>query len=171
MIDRSFIFSDDTPQEPAVAVAVPAIDEFPTLNERPSTPQNLSQQRGAWSSDSLRGIHSSNDFPALTGAASTVSNTNTSHPRGIWREQQQQQQATASASSTTQNTIPKKAPQSVKPVTNGTASMNMKEDFPALKGATHTKIPAPVSMFSAWSTAKKSAKNANGKKSKSIFVI
>jgi len=145
---------------------VPSIDEFPTLNERSSTPQNVPQQRGAWSSDSLRGIHSSDDFPALTSAANNASNTNTSHPRGIWREQQQQ--LTASSSSTAQNITSKKASQ---PVTNGIASMNIKEDFPALKGASNTKIPAPVSMFSAWSTAKKSAKNASGKKSEPFFFF
>ncbi len=112
----------------------------------------------------MRGINSSDDFPALTGATNNVSNTNIGQPRGIWREQQQQQ--TASSSSTTQNTTPKKAAQVV---TNGIASMNIKEDFPALKGASNTKIPAPVSMFSAWSTAKKSAKNANGEKNNFSF--
>ncbi len=108
------------------------------------------------------GIHSAADFPALVSAASTTSNTNVGQPRGIWREQQQQQQTAAVASSTTQNTTSKKTSQ---PVTNGIASATMKEDFPALKGASHTKIPPPVSMFSAWSTAKKSAKNANGRRS------
>ncbi len=137
---------------------MPTIDEFPTLGERSSTPQNVQYQRGAWSNDPLRGIHSSSEFPALTGAASNVSNTNIGQTRGIWREQQ-----AASISSTTQNTIPKKVPQPVKPVTNGVASMTMKEDFPALKRAHNTTIPAPVSTFSAWSTAKKSAKSASGK--------
>jgi hypothetical protein len=106
------------------------------------------------------GIHSAADFPALVSAASNTSNTNVGQPRGIWREQQQQQTA-AVASSTTQNTTSKKTSQ---PVTNGIASATMKEDFPALKGASHTKIPPPVSMFSAWSTAKKSAKNASGRR-------
>ena len=49
--------------------------------------------------------------------------------------------------------------------------MNMNEDFPALKGASNGKIPAPVSMFSAWSTAKKSSKNANGKKNDKFFFF
>ena len=149
----SVSFSDDIQQEPAVAVAVPTIDEFPTLGERSSTPQN--QQRGAWSTDPIRGIHSSADFPALATAA----NTNTTQPRGIWREQQQQQ---GTSSSTAPNTTSKKVSQPVKPVTNGATSMNIREDFPALRGANNAKIPAHVSMFSAWSTAKKSSKNANG---------
>ncbi len=166
-----FFFSDDIQQEPAVAVTVPSINEFPTLNERSSTPQNFPQQRGAWSNDAIRGIHSSDDFPALSGAANNVSNTNVGQPRGIWREQQQQQQPTASSSSTTQNTTSKKASQSVKPVTNGINSMNIKEDFPALKGASNTKIPAPLSMFSAWSTAKKSAKSASGKNNDQLFFF
>ncbi|CAF0740473.1 unnamed protein product [Rotaria sordida] len=147
---------DDIQQEPAVAVAVPSIDEFPTLGERSSTPQNVSQQRGAWLSDSFRRINSSGDFPALASAASNTSNTNISQPHGIWREQQQQQ--ILSSSSTNLSVTSKKTPQ---PLTNGTSSINLKEDFPALKGARNAKIPAPVSMFSAWSTAKKSAKNAN----------
>jgi hypothetical protein len=153
-----FCFSDDTQQEPAVAVTVPSINEFPTLGDRPSTPQN--QQRGAWSNDPIRGIHSSDEFPALASAANNVSNAG--QPRGIWREQQQQQ--VISSSSTTQNTTSKKASQPAKPVVNGATSVNTNEDFPALRGATHGKIPAPVSMFSTWSTAKKSSKNANGKK-------
>jgi len=138
---------------------VPSIDEFPTLGERSSTPQNVSQQRGAWSNDPVRGIHSSSEFPALAGAANNVSNTNVSQPRGIWREQQQ----VPSSSSTTQNTSSNKAFQ---PVINGVSSMNTKEDFPALRGANNAKIPAPVSMFSTWSTAKKIIKknaNANAK--------
>jgi hypothetical protein len=59
----------------------------------------------------------------------------------------------------------------VKPVTNGINSMNIKEDFPALKGASNSKIPAPLSMFSAWSTAKKSAKNASGKNNDQLFFF
>ncbi|CAF0775306.1 unnamed protein product [Rotaria sp. Silwood1] len=148
---------DDIQQEPAVAVAVPSIDEFPTLGERSSTPQNVSQHRGAWLTDSFRRIHSSDDFPTLASAANNVSNMNVSQTKGIWREQQQ----IMSSSSTNLNVTSKKAPQPVKPLTNGTPSVNLKEDFPALKGASNAKIPAPVSMFSAWSTAKKSAKNAN----------
>ena len=112
------------------------------------------KQRGAWSNDP-RGLHSSSDFPALTGAASNTANTNTGQPKGIWREQQAG--ATAPASP---NTAPKKSSQTAKSGTNGTASMDIKEDFPALKGATNAKIPA--SMFSAWSTAKKTAKTASG---------
>ncbi|CAF2332409.1 unnamed protein product [Rotaria sp. Silwood2] len=152
---------DDSQQEPAVAVAVPSIDEFPTLGERSSTPQNVSQQRGAWLGDSFRRIDSSENFPALASSASNVSNTNVSQRQGIWREQQQQQQTISSSSSTNLNVTSKKAPQPVKPLANGTLSVNLKEDFPALKGASNARIPAPVSMFSAWSTAKKSAKNAN----------
>ncbi len=134
-------------------MAVPSIDEFPILTERSSTPQNVTQ-RGAWSND-VRGIHSSDDFPALTSAANNVSNTNVGQPKGIWREQQQ---AVAAAS----NATSKKTPQTVKSATNEIASMTVNEDFPALKAAGNAKIPPPVSMFSAWSTAKKTAKNANG---------
>jgi hypothetical protein len=165
----SFSCSDNTQQDPAVAVSVPTIDEFPTLGERPSTPQQQNQQRGAWVNDTSRGIHSTTDFPALAGAANNVSNTNVSQARGIWREQQQQQQIVSSSSSTTQNATPKKASQPVKPVVNGVASMNIREDFPALRGASSAKIPAPVSMFSTWSTAKKSSKNVNGKRRKIHF--
>jgi hypothetical protein len=143
-------------QEPAVAVTVPSIDEFPILTERSSTPQNVPQQRGAWSND-VRGIHSSDDFPALT-SATNVPITNAGQPKGIWREQQQQQ---AVAASNTQSTTSKKASQATKSVTSEIASVNVNEDFPALKSASNTKIPPPVSMFSAWSTAKKTAKNAN----------
>lgn len=143
------MFSRDTaPLEPAVAVAVPSIDEFPTLNERPSASQHLPHQRGAWSNDA-RGINSADEFPAL-------SNTNVAQPKGIWREQQQ---ATVSNSP---NTTPKKGSQATQPPTNGIASMEIKEDFPALKGASNAKIPAPASMFSTWSTARKTAKNATG---------
>jgi hypothetical protein len=145
---------------------MPSIDEFPTLGERPSTPQNLSQ-RGAWSNDPIRGIHSSADFPALANVASNASNTNASQPRGIWRDQQ----PTASSTITTQNTTAKKVAQPVKAVTNGIGSMNMKEDFPALKGAINAKIPAPVSMFSNWSTAKKSAKQSSGKTKDQFFLL
>jgi len=152
----NFFCSDTTQQEPAVAVTVPSIDEFPTLTERPSTPQNVTQ-RGAWSND-VRGIHSSDDFPALTSAASNVSNTNVGQPKGIWREQQQ----AGAAASNTHSTTSKKTPQTVKSAANEIASMTVNENFPALKAAGNAKIPPPVSMFSAWSTAKKTAKNANG---------
>ncbi|CAF1088720.1 unnamed protein product [Adineta steineri] len=149
---------DDT--QPAVAAAVPTIDEFPTLGERSSTPQNVPQQRGAWVNDSSRGIHSTTEFPALTGAAANIPNTNTRQPGGIWREQQQQQQ-TAPSASINQNKTSKKVPSSAKPVTNGVLKISTAEDFPTLRGASNTKIPAPVSMFSAWATAKKTAKTTN----------
>ena len=156
-----FFFSlcrDAAPQEPAVAVAaaVPTIADFPTLNERSSTA--LPQQRGAWSTDA-RGINSAAEFPALVSAASSVVNANANQPKGIWRDQQQQQQQVAS---NTSSTTPKKGSQPVQSVSNGAAPVGMKEDFPALKGAINSRIPAPVSMLSAWSTARKSAKNATG---------
>jgi hypothetical protein len=106
----------------------------------------------------VRGIHSSDDFPALT-SATNVPITNAGQPKGIWREQQQQQ---AVAASNTQSTTSKKASQATKSVTSEIASASVNEDFPALKSASNTKIPPPVSMFSAWSTAKKTAKNASG---------
>ena len=127
---------------------MPTIDEFPTLTERSSTPQNVPHQRGAWSSDA-RGINSETDFPALTNAANYASNTNAGQLRGTWREQQPVT-ATAPAPSS-QSTTPKKA-----------ASTNASEDFPALRAASNAKIPPPVSMFSAWSTVKKTAKSASG---------
>lgn len=152
-----FFSRDTAPQEPAVAVPVPSIDEFPTLNERPSASQQYSQQRGAWSNDA-RGINSVEQFPALSSAASSASSTNVGQPKGIWREQQQQQAVASNSPSTT----PKKGSQPAQSLTNGVASMNVKEDFPALKGAINAKIPPPVSMFSAWSTARKTAKSASG---------
>lgn len=109
----------------------------------------------------MRGIHSSDDFPALT-SATNVPITNAGQPKGIWREQQQQQAVAAAAASNTQSTTSKKASQATKSVTSEIASVNVNEDFPALKSASNTKIPPPVSMFSAWSTAKKTAKNASG---------
>lgn len=133
-------------------MTVPSIDEFPTLKESSST--SHVPQRGAWSND-VRGIHSSDDFPALTAASNTIAG----HTRGIWREQQQS--PTPGSAPVNQNATSKKATLPTKPVTNGMASMNVKEDFPALGGATNSKIPAPVSMFSTWSSAKKSAKNAS----------
>ncbi|CAM2700391.1 unnamed protein product [Rotaria socialis] len=150
---------DATQQEPAVAVAVPSIDEFPTLGERSLTPQ----QRCAWVTDSFRRINSSDDFPALAKTTSNASNTNVSQPRGIWREQQAAAAAATSSlsSSTTMNLAAKKGSQPGKATNDGVVSANVKEDFPALQGAINSKIPAPLSMFSAWSTAKKSAKNSN----------
>lgn len=143
---------------------MPSINEFPTLGDRSSTPQNLGQ-RGAWINDQPRGINSYTDFPTLPNAAGNLSNT--SQPRGIWREQQSTM-STASASSSSsssvaQNTATKKAPQSNKQIANGEASLAIKEDFPALQGAVNTRIPPPVSMISAWTKAKKSTKTANGK--------
>lgn len=155
--------SDDSQQEPAVPVTVPSIDEFPTLRESSATSQNVSQQRGPWVTDPMRRIHSSDDFPALSNAATNALNTNTSQTRGKWREQQQQQQQQqqiTALSSTSLNTIPKKVPP---PTANGIAPVNMNEDFPALKGSRHANTPTPVSMFSTWSTAKKSAKHTSGK--------
>lgn len=151
-----FVLSRDAaPQEPAIAATVPTIDEFPTLNEASSTSQHFPQQRGAWSSDA-RGFNSADEYPALGSAASSVINTNAKQPKGIWREQQQ------NVASNTPSTTPKKSSQPVQPTTNGVRSMDMKEDFPALKGASNARIPAPVSMLSAWSTARKTAKNATG---------
>lgn len=144
------IFSEETRQEPAVAVTVPSIDEFPTLNESSSTSQNA-PQRGAWSND-VRGIHSADDFPALTAAG----NAAVGQTRGIWREQ-----PAIVSTSANQNTTSKKSAQSTNTITNGMSSMNVTEDFPALVGAVNRKIPAPVSMFSTWSTAKKSAKQTS----------
>jgi len=143
--------SEETRQEPAVAVTVPSIDEFPTLNESSSTSQNA-PQRGAWSND-VRGIHSADDFPALTAAG----NATVGQTRGIWREQS----AATASTSANQNTTSKKSAQSTNTVTNGMSSMNITEDFPALGGATNRKIPPPVSMFSTWSTAKKTAKQTS----------
>lgn len=151
-------FRDDAQQEPAVPVAVPSIDEFPTLGERSSTPQNFSQQRGAWGTESSRQVNSLHEFPALPSAANNGSNTNVNQARGIWREQQ----VTPSSSSTSTNVTAKKAAQPTKTSNNETASINTVEDFPALQGASNTRIRAPASMFSAWSTAKKAAKHVSG---------
>ena len=152
-----FLFSDNTQQEPAVAVAVPSIDEFPALGERSSTPQNV-PQRGVWLNDSLRRIHSSEEFPALVSATGIVPNANVNQARGIWREQQQTTSSTVS-----QNVTSKKASTLVKSIANGIASVNIKEDFPVLEGTSNTQIRAPISMFSAWSKVRKSARIANGK--------
>ncbi|CAF1634513.1 unnamed protein product [Adineta ricciae] len=155
---------EDTQTEPAVAAAVPSINEFPTLGDRSSTPQNLSQ-RGAWLNDQPRGINSYTDFPTLPNAAGNLSNT--SQPRGIWREQQSTISTTTSSSSSSssaaQNTASKKVTQSNKQTANGETSLTAKEDFPALQGAVNTRIPPPVSMISAWTKAKKSTKTANAK--------
>jgi hypothetical protein len=147
-----YSFSDETRVEPVVEPTVPTIDEFPTLGVRSATPQHI-QHRGAWLNDPLRRVHSSEDFPALASGRN-ASNTNVSQPRGIWREQ-------PTSSTNVSNVVAKKPASSVTATTNGIRS---KEDFPALKGTTNARIPAPVSMFSAWSTAQ-AAKNASGEKS------
>ena len=135
--------SDETNREGNVATDVPSIDEFPTLGQSGSSTQASSHQRGAWAGEQ-RGNHLNEDFPALTNVAST-----SGQPRGFWRENPTQ--------STTSKTTP-----AVKTVPDSSSSFKVREDFPALQPAANARIPPPVSLVSAWSNAKKSAKSGNG---------
>ena len=143
----------------AAAASVPSIDEFPTLGDRSSGASNFSHQRGAWSNDPIRGIHSEADFPTLNNRSNSGPTANAGQNRGIWRESQQQ----PLSSTVNHGNVPsKKASQPAKPASDSKASMNIKEDFPALKPAMNSTIPAPVSMFATWNNVKKATKTTSG---------
>ncbi|CAF0804025.1 unnamed protein product, partial [Didymodactylos carnosus] len=165
---------------------VPTIDEFPRLgavtsassattnltasiaSSRPTIdekPQKIQSQylRGAWINDALNRSHSSDDFPALVAATSSVDSTE--QPKGAWRQQQQQQNRPlnqlrnekqsrsvhAELSTATHDTFATTAKKAA-------VIPSTKEDFPALAGAANTRahpggrqarIPPPV-IRSAW---------------------
>jgi len=134
--------NEETNREANATANVPSIDEFPTLGRIGSSGQ-ISSQRGAWGND-LRGNYSNADFPSLPTTTS-----NSSQPRGFWGENPPQVPMTTTTR---------------KPTVADSSSTKVHEDFPALQPAANSRILPSVSLVSAWSNAKKSAKNANTSK-------
>jgi hypothetical protein len=151
---------DEQQRDNGASVSVPSIDEFPTLGERTSASQGVLQQRGAWSADGLRGIYSSTDFPALVNETSNTSNKTAGQARSIWRESQP---TTSTVLPSTAHAHAHATSKKSETTSNVLSSMNVKEDFPALQSASHSRIVSSASMISTWSNAKKSSKNITGR--------